>query len=430
MTTCQRARSWIVAAAMPLLAASAAGAATEITMYYPVSAGGPIAQTYESLAADFSKANPEIKVKAVYAGNQVDALIKAQTAIRGGTPPAMAILDSTNVYTLIDDDMLEPISSFVKTDDDRKLIEDFYPAFLANGSVLGKIWSLPFQRSTLIMYYNKDAFREVGLDPEKPPATWTELHDAAVKLTKKDASGAVTRHGFEIPSTQPDVYWPFQALVTQAGGTMMSEDGTRTSFDSPQHVRALEFWLKLTESGAMPKGILQWATVPSNFLAGKSAIMWHTTGNLVRVKNEAKFDVGVAMLPADTRRGTPVGGGNIHIFKAAPAEQKQAAWTFARWLASPERAAEFSRRTGYVAVRKAAYQVPEMTEYIKQYPAAAVARDQLAFAVRALSTHENPRVHKAIMDAIQAALTGKTAPAPALKAAQEEAERILRPFRK
>jgi sn-glycerol 3-phosphate transport system substrate-binding protein len=420
----------VVGAVLGLFTASQVLAATEITMYYPVSAGGPIAQTYEGLAADFTKSNPNIQVKAVFAGNQVDALIKAQTAIRGGTPPAMAILDSTNVYTLIDDDMLEPISTFITTDDDRKLLEDFYPAFLANGNVGGKVWSLPFQRSTLIMYYNKNAFREVGLDPEKAPATWGQLQEVALKLTKKDASGATLRYGIEIPSTQPDVYWPFQAMVTQAGGVMMSDDGTKTFFDSPQHQKALEFWVKLAEIGAMAKGILQWATVPSNFLTEKSAIMWHTTGNLVRIKNEAKFDVGVSMLPADVRRGTPVGGGNIHIFKAAPMEQKRAAWTFAKWLASPERAAEFSRKTGYVAVRKAAYTMPEMTQYLKEYPFAGVARDQLAYAVRALSTHENPRVHKAIMDGIQAALTGKATPAAALKTAQENADQILRPFRK
>lgn len=420
----------LLGAVLGTVVACPALAATEITMYYPVSAGGPIAQTYEGLAADFTKSHPDIRVKAVYAGNQVDALIKAQTAIRGGTPPAMAVLDSTNVYMLIDDDMLEPISNFIKTAEERKMMEDIFPAFLANGNVGGKIWSLPFQRSTLIMYYNKDAFREVGLDPEKAPATWAQLHEAALKLTKKDASGAVVRYGIEIPSTQPDVYWPFQALVTQAGGTMMSDDGKKTFFDSPHHQRALEFWVKLTETGAMAKGILQWATVPSNFLTGKTAIMWHTTGNLVRVKNEAKFDVGAAMLPADVRRGTPVGGGNIHIFKAAPPEQKQAAWTFAKWLATPERAAEFSKKTGYVAVRKAAYNTADMIQYLKEYPSAGVARDQLAYAVRALSTHDNPRVHKAIMDAIQAALTGKATPAVALKAAQEEAERILRSFRK
>ncbi len=408
--------------------ASGVASAVEVTMYYPVSAGGPIAQAYESLAADFTKANPSITIKPVFAGNQVDALVKAQTAARGGNPPAMAIIDSTNVFTLMEDDMIQPISDFVKTEDEKKMLADIYPAFLANSVVGDKVWSLPFQRSTVIMYYNKDAFREAGLDPEKAPATWAEMAAAAQKLVKKDAQGNTVRYGIEIPSSQPDFYWPFQAMVTEAGGTMMSADGKKTSFDSPEMNKSLNYWLSLIKSGAMPSGITAWATVPTNFLAGKTGMMWHTTGNLVRVNKEAKFPVGVAMLPADVKRGTPVGGGNIFIFKGAPAAEKEAAWQFAKWLVSPERSAEFSAKTGYVAVRKAAYDVPAMKKYVAEVPSALVARDQLQYAVKALSTYDNARVHKALMDSLQAGLNGQMPPDAALKKAQADATQILKRF--
>lgn len=421
-------RLFMVGALTGLMAAGPA-CAIDITMYYPVSAGGPIAQAYESLAADFSKSNGSINIKPVFAGNQVDALVKAQTAARGGNPPALAIIDSTNVFTLIEDDMITPISDFVKTEDEKKLIADIYPAFLANSMVGDKVWSLPFQRSTVIMYYNKDAFREAGLDPEKAPATWAEVADAANKLVKRDAQGNTVRYGIEIPSSQPDLYWPFQAMVTEAGGTMMSPDGKRTFFDSPEHLKALEFWLSLVKSGAMPSGTIAWATVPTDFLAGKTGMIWHTTGNLVRVTKEAKFPVGVAMLPAQARRGTPVGGGNIFIFKGASTAEKEAAWTFAKWLVSPERSAEFSARTGYVAVRKAAYDVPEMQKYVAGLPSALVARDQLQYAVKALSTYDNARVHKALMDPLQAAINGQMPPDAALKKAQQDATQILQRFK-
>ncbi|MBM3573692.1 MAG: ABC transporter substrate-binding protein, partial [Alphaproteobacteria bacterium] len=414
----------VTAAALGLMAVSSPSLAIDVTMYYPVSAGGPIAQAYESLANDFTKANGSINIKPVFAGNQVDALVKAQTAARGGNPPAMAIIDSTNVFTLIEDDMIQPISDFVKSDEEKKLIADIYPAFLANSVVGDKIWSLPFQRSTVIMYYNKEAFKEVGLDPEKPPATWREFADAANSLVKRDAQGKTVRFGIEIPSSQPDVYWPYQAMVTQAGGTMMSPDGKKTFFDSPEHIKALDFWLGLSKSGAMPSGVIAWATVPTDFLAGRTAMMWHTTGNLVRVTTEAKFPVGVAMLPGDARRGTPVGGGNIFIFKGAPQAEKEAAWAFAKWLVSPERAAEFSARTGYVAVRKAAYDVPEMKAYAAKLPSALVARDQLEYAVKALSLFDNARVHKALMDQLQAAINGQATAEAALKKAQGDAQGI------
>lgn len=97
-------------------------------------------------------------------------------------------------------------------------------------------------------------------------------------------------------------------------------------------------------------------------------------------------------------------------------------------LLSPERAAEFSARTGYVAVRRAAYDVPSMKEYAAKVPSALVARDQLEYAVKALSLYDNARVHKALMDQLQAAMTGRATPEAALQAAQREARQILARF--
>ena len=153
-------------------------------------------------------------------------------------------------------------------------------------------------------------------------------------------------------------------------------------------------------------------------------------GNLTNVKTNAKFDFGVAMLPAGKKRGTPTGGGNFYLFKKSTQAQQQAAFRFIRWITTPERAAQWGIDTGYVAVRPDAWQTAKMTEYVKGFPVAAVARDQLEFSVAELSTHDNQRVTKALNDGLQAALTGTKTPEQALKDAQREAERILKPYRK
>ena len=154
-------------------------------------------------------------------------------------------------------------------------------------------------------------------------------------------------------------------------------------------------------------------------------MMWTTTGNLTNVKNNAKFDFGVAMLPAGKRRGSPTGGGNFYIFKKSTPAQQAAVLKFVKWITSPERAAQWGIDTGYVAVRADAWETPVMKKYVAGFPAAAVARDQLQYAVAELSTHENQRVTKALNDGLQAALTGAKTPAQAMKDAQAEAERIL-----
>ena len=178
-----------------------------------------------------------------------------------------------------------------------------------------------------------------------------------------------------------------------------------------------------------PEGIVEWGTTPKDFFEKKVAMMWTTTGNLTNVRNNAKFPFGVAMLPAGKRRGSPTGGGNFNISKKASPAQQEAAFRFAKWVTQPERAAQWSIDTGYVAVSPDAYKTKAMTDYAASFPPATVARDQLQFAVAELSTHENQRVTKALSDNVQAALLGTKSVAAALKDAQAEAERILKPYR-
>jgi sn-glycerol 3-phosphate transport system substrate-binding protein len=90
----------------------------------------------------------------------------------------------------------------------------------------------------------------------------------------------------------------------------------------------------------MPTGSVDWATLRTDFLEGKTAMMWHTTGNLTAVKDAAKFPFGVAMLPAKEQRGSPTGGGSFYIFKSASPEQQKAAVKFIEWMTAPDRAAE------------------------------------------------------------------------------------------
>jgi len=160
------------------------------------------------------------------------------------------------------------------------------------------------------------------------------------------------------------------------------------------------------------------------------AMIWTTTGNLSNIRANAKFPFGVAMLPAGQRRGSPTGGGNFFMFKSANAAQRAAGLRFLRWVSSPERAAQWGIDTGYVATRPDAWETPAMKQYVAGFPAAAVARDQLQYAVPELSTHDNQRVSQGLNDALQAALTGRKAPEAALKEAQDGAVRLLKPYQK
>jgi sn-glycerol 3-phosphate transport system substrate-binding protein len=420
---------WRAFASTLAATAFAAAAQTEVTFYYPVAVGGPITKTIDGYAADFEKENPGIKVKPVYSGSYQETLVKAITAHKSGTPPTTAILLSTDMFTLIDEDAIVAFDELATAADDKAWMKSFYPAFMANSQTGGKTWGIPFQRSTIVLYWNKELFKEAGLDPNKPPSNWKEMLEYAQKLTKRDASGNVTQWGVQIPSSGFP-YWLFQGLTTPNGVELMNSAGTETYFDKPEVIEALAFWVDLgRKHKVMPTGVIEWGTTPKDFFEKKIAMMWTTTGNLTNVRANAKFDFGVAMLPAAKRRGSPTGGGNFYVFKKATKEQQAAAAKFAKWMTQPERAAQWGMDTGYVAVRSDAWQTAKMTEYTKGFPVAAVARDQLQYSVAELSTHDNQRVTKALNDGIQAALTGAKTPEQAMKDAQAETTRILRTYK-
>lgn len=415
-----------IAAALPAHAQKP----VELTFYYPVAVGGPVTKTIDQMAADFEKENPGIKVKPVYSGTYQESIVKALTAFKSGQPPHIAVLLSTDMFTLIDEDAIVPIDGLASSADDRKWLGGFYDSFMMNSRTGGKTWGVPFQRSTIVLYWNKELFKEAGLDPDKGPANWDQMVEYAKKLTKTDASGNVTQWGVKIPSSGFP-YWLFQGLTTPNGALLMNEAGTETYFDKPEVIEALQYWVDLSaKHKVMPGGVIEWGTTPKDFFEKKAAMIWTTTGNLTNIRTNAGFPFGVAMLPEKKRRGSPTGGGNFYIFKKTSPEEQAAALKFAKWATAPQRAAQWSIATGYVAVTPAAWETPEMKKYVQEVPQATVARDQLQYSVAELSTHDNQRVTKALNDGLQAALTGSKSPADAMRDAQREASRILRPYRR
>ena len=228
--------------------------AVELTFYYPIAVGGPLTKVIDGFAAGFQKENPDVKINAVYAGNYDDARIKALAALKAGQPAQMSVLFSIDIYELLEQDLIVAFDDIATTAADKAWLKSFYPALMANGTYKGKVYGIPFQRSTIVMYWNKDAFKEAGLDPEKAPSSWSELTQMAQKLVKKDASGNVSRWGVMVPSTGY-AYWMFQAFARENGQDLMNREGNRTNFAHADVVAALQYWRDLgAKHKVMPEG--------------------------------------------------------------------------------------------------------------------------------------------------------------------------------
>lgn len=411
---------------LPALALSAAMAIaapavadTELTMYYPIAVGGDLTVVVDEMIAEFTAENPDISVNAIYSGNYDDTRVRALSALASGEPAQLAVMFSIDAYDLIEQELIVPFDEVAQSDEDKAWLDSFYPALMANGQIEGQTWGIPFQRSTIVAYYNKDLFRAAGLDPEAPPATWDEMVSMGKALTQGDT------YGLMIPSTGYP-YWMFQALAIQNGKEVMSGDGLTTYFTDPAVVETLEFWRSLSaEHGIMPTGTVEWGTLRQAFLEGQTAMMWHSTGNLRAVRDAAEFDFGVAELPANVRSGSPTGGGNFYLFQDTSEEERAAALKLMKFMTSPEQAAAWSIATGYMGVSPAAYETEALKQYTADFPPALVARNQLDSAVAEFSTFETARVRDGLNNAIQSALTGAKTPAAALEEAQKAAERLL-----
>jgi sn-glycerol 3-phosphate transport system substrate-binding protein len=398
----------------------------EITFYWSSAVAGDLPKIFQGYADTFNKANADVKVNLVYGGGYADTLKKIQTEVSGGgTSADVAILLTTDVYTLADNDYIVPLDDFIKnTKDGDTYIKDFFPAFMRNSVAYGQVYGIPFQRSTPVLYFNKDMFKAAGLDPAAPK-TWQDMQAAAKKLTKSDGSV----WGIEIPS-DGFPYWLFQGFAISNGQNVVGDASNKVFFNTPSTVEALQFVSDLAnKDNVMPKGVIKWGDTPTDFVSGKVAMIYHTTGSLTNILSKAKFDVGVGFLPAGKKGyGAPTGGGNLYILKSAPADHQQAAWKWMQFLSSPEIQADWTVQTGYIAARQAAWETKTLKDLVAAKPQYGVARDQLQYSDKELTSHQGADVQKILGKAIQAAITGEKTPQQALDEAQKSAETLLKDY--
>ena len=399
-----------------------------IQVFYPVAVDAPIAAIMDSYVAEFQGKYPNITVEPVFSGGYGDVKTAIQTTVEGGgQPPALALMLAADIYDLANSGLIGPLDDFIAASPDAAaMVDDYFPAFLANSQYADQIWGIPFQRSVVLMYYNIDMFTEAGLEA---PTSWDELGAAAEALTV--ANGDSTNWGIQWPSGWP--YWTFQPLPIGAGQNIVGDSDTEVFFDDPAVISAAQFYIDLAEKyNATPAGVQGvWATAPTDFASGLTSMIVHSSGSLPGILEQADFEVGVMALPgatADTY-ATVVGGGNLYIMDAAPQDQKDAAWKFIEFLSEVERTADFSVQTGYIAARVSAYETTVMTGYIAEVPQAADARDALEFAGAEFSVQNLGEVRNIFHDYLQRAYNGEMTAADAMAAAQVDADAALEAFK-
>ena len=374
---------FVLALGVLLIAGSTILAAEPVTIDFWHSMGAGVnGQAIKDMVDRFNATNGQnITVVETYQGNYNDTSAKVMQAIAANTNPEIAMLDRGLVPQYAPYQVLADMSSFATRDGID--IDDFVSGLMEFSWVDGELVSLPFNRSTPVLYYNKAAFAEVGLDPERAPQTWDELYEYAGKLTKVE-NGETTRYGF---SMVIDTGWFLSAMVGQQGGRTIDESGEKVLYiEDGTALKALEFWRKLADSGyyRIPATTNAGTVMMQDFYQGKVAMMYQSTGNMSGILRNTEemgfFDVGVAFLAGEAQLEVPTGGANLVMFSNVSDRQKEAAWEFIKFATSPEEAAIWSVATGYVPITHSAAESDVIQDLWAQHPQYEVAFEQLEYA--------------------------------------------------
>ncbi|WP_232289098.1 ABC transporter substrate-binding protein [Paenibacillus sp. Aloe-11] len=339
---------------------------------------GVIGDTIKDLTEQFNQSQDEVKVNAVFQESTNNIGKKLLTAIVGNAVPDVVQLNARFWPAFAYNKALLPLDPYIQKDPEFNY-GDFVDSFVDNTLIEGKTYTLPFNRSTPILYYNKDIVKEIGLDPEHPVSTWDEMMTAAKKATVlKD--GKTERFGYA--SLLPPLY--YYSLMWSNGGDILSLDQKDVVIDQAPAIQGLEMYRKMIyddKTMMQPLGGNRDGDQEMiNFQNGKVAFLLASTGDLNQIQNNVKFKLGVDFVPKFKEYAVPsTSGGNLAIVAKAPKEKQDAAWKFMKFLTDKQQTIYFAQHTGYMPIRKSAVKAPEMVKFYKENPFFKITVDQLPY---------------------------------------------------
>lgn len=353
---------------------------TEIAFWHAM--GGVNGQAVQTLVDKFNASQSAVHVTATFQGTYDDELTKLKTAMQGNSGPDICQVYDIGSRFMIDSKWVVPVQNYIDSDKyDKNSIE---PNIVNYYTIDNKLWSMPFNSSTPILYYNKKAFKEAGLDPNVAPKTFKEVEEFAAKLVKKDGAN-VTQYGYAMA-----IYgWFFEQLIAKQGAIYSNNNNGRAAastaveFDkNSSGLNILKEWKTLVDSGTVGNFGRKTDDTKNAFSAGRTAMIIESTGALGGLKKGAgdRFEIGTAYLPTLTdskEGGIIIGGGSLWMIDNKDVNRQKATWEFMKYLNAPEQQVYWSKTTGYFAVNKLAYDVPEMKTYLSENPNFKTAVDQL-----------------------------------------------------
>jgi sn-glycerol 3-phosphate transport system substrate-binding protein len=399
--------------------------------------GGPLGEALDALVQRFNASQTQVRVRGEHKGSYEDTMLGALKAQRAGNGPDLVqVYEVGTAHMMAARSAVRPLWQVLSENGERAEARDFLPAvagYFADGS--GRLLALPFNISTPILFYNRDAFRKAKLDPDQPPKSWYDLPKLAGELQAAGYDCVYTTVWPAWVQIENMSAWHNQDFATRENG--MAGLDTKLIFNTHlmvRHVSLLASWARsgyFTYSGRRIEG-------EKRFTEGECAMVTAASSSYAGLRSDARFDFGTAQLPHyDDVKGAPhhsmIGGAGLWVMAGKKPAAYRGAAKFLAWLARPEVQAEWHQRTGYVPVTRAAYDQTAKSGFYRGHPGHEIAVKQLLLnqptrESRGIRLGDFQAIRAILEEELEGVWDGKIPPKQALDRAAERGDLLLRKF--
>lgn len=410
-------------------------AATDIPFWHSME--GELGVEVNSLAQRFNDSHPDYKIVPTYKGNYEQSLAAGIAAVRSNRAPAILQVYEVGTATMMASHAIVPVYDVFKNAGIPFDEKQFVPTVSGyySDSKTGHLISQPFNSSTPVLYYNKDAFKKAGLNPDEPPKTWQELAKDAAALRKSGMSCGYASGWQGWIQIENFSAWHALPVATKNNGF----DGADAvlEFNKPVQVRHIQMLEEMNKKGDFTYfGRKDEPT--AKFYNGDCGITTASSGSLADIRHYAKFNYGVGMMPYDDMvpnapQNAMIGGASLWVMKGKDAATYKGVAEFMQFLAQPEIAAEWHQKTGYLPVTTAAYDLTRKQGFYDKNPGADIATRQMLNKsplpfTKGMRLGNMPQIRTIIDEELEGVWTGKKTPQAALDNAVTRGNLLLRRF--
>lgn len=413
-----------------LLGASTLASAKEKIIFWHAM-GGNFQPTLNKIVEEYNKSQDKIEVEALYQGSYQEALNKFKSVQGTDKAPALIQLNEISTEYMYNSGAITPMQEFVKKDNyDLTKLED---TLINYYTINGTLYSMPFNSSASILLYNKDAFKEVCLDPEKAPKSYKELAEAAKKLTK-----GTERYGFAMIMDA----WFIEQLLANENTLYVNEENGRAG-KSPtavayngEKIKTIFNWLNdmYRDNTATSYG-KEYQNTRAAFLSGKVSMYIDSSAGIQQLTELANFEIGSAYVPSENGEftGVPIGGASLWITNSVSDEKQAAAWDFVKYAVSKESQALWASSTGYYSVNKEAYDLDLLKKDLEKTPQKLVAVNEIKDTQKTAATSGAivgvfPELRKVMTDSMEKVYVGKEKIDKIIDKMVKESDRIVKRY--